>query len=122
MGLFAKKKKINDVELSPVLQPEDPVNYNSVVDYLVGLSRYDYDKLLKVANIYRDANKSAAKVLGVNNEPTTAIVSEKPTDEEMEDALDQALAGIATDYEETETPLDKHITLDKKSKPQPSDK
>lgn len=122
MGIFTRNKKHKDVELSPVLQPEDPVNYNSVLDYLVGLSRYDYDKLLKVTNIYREANKTAAKVLGVNNEPTTTIVSDKPSEEEIEDALDKALAGVATEYEETEIPIDTPVTIDKKSKPEPKAK
>ncbi len=89
-GLF-KKRETSQVELPAILQPENPVNYDSVLDYLVGLDNKDYDKLLKVAVIYRDANKSAAKVLGVKDQPTAQLKEPKPTDDEMDDALDGLL-------------------------------
>lgn len=97
---FTKRKKEQSAQLSQVLEPEDPVNYNSVLDYLVGLSRQDYDKLLKVSNVYREANKTAAKILGVKDDPTTQLKGEKPTDEEIEDALDDALSNkdLGIDY------------------------
>jgi hypothetical protein len=44
MGIFNRKQQ-KLVELPALLtQPEDPVNYNSVLDYLVGLSDTDYKK------------------------------------------------------------------------------
>lgn len=86
------KREKQQVELPAAIMAEDnPVNYDSVLDYLVGLDGKEYDKLLKVAVIYRDANKSAAKVLGVKDQPTTKLKSDTPTDEEMDDALDQLL-------------------------------
>lgn len=92
MGLFSTKKA--KIELPKVLtEQEEPVNYNSVLDYLVGLSRGDYDKILKVSGIYRQANKEAAKILGVKDEPTADLLKEKPTEEAIDDALDAALDG-----------------------------
>lgn len=88
---FGKREK-QQVELPAAIMADDnPVNYDSVLDYLVGLDGKEYDKLLKVAVIYRDANKSAAKVLGVKDQPTTKLKSDTPTDEEMDNALDGLL-------------------------------
>lgn len=91
-GNLFKKREAQPVELPAALMADDnPVNYDSVLDYLVGLDNKEYDKLLKVAVIYRDANKSAAKVLGVKDQPTAKLKDDKPSDEEMDDALDQLL-------------------------------
>ena len=90
-GLFGKRKK-GAPELMPIpaaFQPEDPVNYNSVLDYVVGLSDKDYKKLTASAEIYREANKKVAKLLGIKDEPTTTISTEKP--ELGEDELDAML-------------------------------
>jgi hypothetical protein len=89
-GIGKREKK--QVELpAAIMADENPVNYDSVLDYLVGLDAREYDKLLKVAVIYRDANKSATKVLGVKDQPTTKLKDDKPTDEEMDNALDGLL-------------------------------
>lgn len=85
------KRVARPVELPVILQPENPVNYDSVLDYLVGLAQKDYDKLIKVTGIYRDANKSAARVLGVKDQPTTTLVSEQQTEEEIDSDLDGLL-------------------------------
>lgn len=93
-GLFNKKRK--DLETEPpyvlpaALLQEDPVNYNSVLDYLVGLSKTDFARIFKSATIYRDANAKVAKLLGIKDEPTTTIVPDKA---EVTDAdLDKMLA------------------------------
>lgn len=96
MGFFNKYRKKEMVKLPPELEPINPVNYNSVLDYLIGLSNQEYNKILKVTDIYRDANKSAAKVLGVKEEPTTSIKSEEPTEEQVEDALDAIISQNTT--------------------------
>lgn len=90
-GLFGKRKEARSepVSIPAAMQPEDPVNYNSVLDYVVGLSDRDYKKLTASAEIYRDANKKVAKLLGIKDEPTTAISTEKP--ELGEDELDAML-------------------------------
>ena len=77
-GLFGKRKK-GAPELMPIpaaFQPEDPVNYNSVLDYVVGLSDKDYKKLTASAEIYRDANKKVAKLLGIKENRLTAWLHE----------------------------------------------
>lgn len=96
-GLFGKRKKVasEPVSIPASMQAEDPVNYNSVLDYVVGLSDKDYKKLTASAEIYRDANKKVAKLLGIKDEPTTTISTEKP--EIGEDELDAMLAADPKD-------------------------
>lgn len=84
MRLFNKPKR----ELPPLISDEElgliepAVNFDSVLDYLVSLSAKDYDKLLKVAKIYRSANKAAEKILPAEKQPPVIISKEsKPTDE-----------------------------------------
>lgn len=84
-----KQKQPEPVELPESMKPEDPVNYNSVLDYLVGLSKADYNKMTKSAEIYREANQKVAKVIGVKDEPTTTIAT-KPDITETD--LDELLA------------------------------
>lgn len=73
MGIFNKKSKN-----LPDLFPDDEldnslVNYNTVLDWLVGLSDADYQKVIKVTDIYRAANKGADTVLGLKSDPSTSI-------------------------------------------------
>lgn len=113
MGLKDKlfgKREVHPLELPEIIQPEDPVNYNSVLDFLIGLSKSDYNKMLKSAEIYRDANTKVAKVIGIKEEPTTAIRTGL-TDEETNAQLDQLLhaddddlAAAIIDDEEPLTP------------------
>lgn len=89
-GLFSKRKGDSTPVVVPeALMQEDPVNYNSVLDYLVGLSKADYAKMTKSAEIYREANTKVAKVIGVKDEPTTSIRNDKP--ELGEEELDAML-------------------------------
>lgn len=83
MHIFSKKKTelppaMSDAEIEAALEPA--VNFNSVVEYLEGLSKPDYEKIIKVTNIYRNADKDAAKVLGIQNEPSTVINKESRPD------------------------------------------
>lgn len=81
MGLFGDKNKDNLRQMPPIFHSENngmqiipaAVNYESVLAYLEGLSDEEYDKVVSVATIYRDANKKAATALGVEHEPTTFI-------------------------------------------------
>ncbi len=94
MGLRDKlfgRREPKPVEVPALLQPEDPVNYDSVLDWLLGLSQKDYERMLKVVTIYRNANKDAAKVLRVKDEPTTQLVSKRLTDEQIDSDLDMLL-------------------------------
>jgi hypothetical protein len=91
MGIFSKQRKTS-IQLPDVLtKQDDPVNYNSVLDYLVGLSRPDYEKLAKVSAIYRNANKEAARILGIEDAATVTLREVKPSDAEIDGALDDAL-------------------------------
>jgi len=55
MRLFNKQAKPETTDTS----------YQDLVDYLRGISQQEYTSLLKVVNIYRDADKAVKKVLGV---------------------------------------------------------
>lgn len=94
MFLFKKRNKLelDPNELYQIPLTEEPaVNYNTVLDYIIGLSRQDFDKLNKVAVIYRTANKEANRVLGNKEEPATSIKDETPAPvSEIEDGDDIA--------------------------------
>lgn len=53
------------------------LGYNEVLDYLVSLHDDDYEKLLKVANIYRRAERQVADVLNQANTEAPEV-AEKP--------------------------------------------
>lgn len=80
MGIFNKNNRKDVIRLLNSREPEieeqqlTEVDYNSALDYLVGLSNRDYDKIIKVSVIYRSANKEASKVLGIKEEATTALI------------------------------------------------
>lgn len=75
MSLFGNKKK----ELPPLMSEAEIMgmpevaNYESALNYLIGLSDKEYDQVIKVAGIHRKAYQEAAGVLGQANEPTTFI-------------------------------------------------
>lgn len=80
MGLFFKdsienvQPNINSIAPAPV-----GIGYNEVLDYLVALPDDDYEKLLKVANIYRRAERQVADVLNPTSTDAPAA-TEKPAD------------------------------------------
>lgn len=86
MSLWSKKKEplpplFSDAELS---EPHIG-NYESSLNYLIGLSDAEFDKVIKVAGFHRKAYQESAGVLGTPNEPTTFITPpaepEAPADE-----------------------------------------
>lgn len=97
-GLFGKTKQrsADPIATPEAMKPEDPVNYNSVLDYLVGLSNDDFKKMTKSAEIYRKANREVANLLDIEDEPTTAITTEKPeiTDDDLDNMLEHGLEFI----------------------------
>lgn len=114
MGLKDKmfgKRQTGKVELPDILDQENPVNYDSVLDWLLGLSEKDYKKMLEVVAIYRTANKDATKVLKLKPEATTQLIPTKMTEEETENALDELL--IATDPDKTKSAIDANKVEDK---------
>lgn len=80
MGLFNRKnQQARATYFGEPIIPEDPVNYDQVLEYLVGLSAEDYTAICQVAAIYRQADFEAAKVHGRKLEPTTFITPPQPT-------------------------------------------
>ncbi len=77
MQLFKRKNRLDNPiwvsgDAKMEILPPQP-NYDSVLEWLVGLSEDDFDKILRIAVIYRSADKSASETLGVEPEPTTYI-------------------------------------------------
>lgn len=88
---FLKRREPKPMELPAILKPENPVNYDSVLDWLLGLSKPDYDKMIKVVENYREAKKTEARILKFKDEPTTQLISQHLTDEEIDSDLDGLL-------------------------------
>lgn len=102
------KRTPQAVELPPIMQAQDPVNYDSVLDWLLGLSDKDYKVMLEVVEVYRNANKTSAKLLKIKDQPTTQLIEPKPTDEEVDEQLDTVLNTHPDDLKaaiEAEKPL-----------------
>lgn len=77
MSLFGKKK----VELPPLITEADfdeVANYDGALNFLVGLSDDEYNKVTQVAAIHRKAYQESAAVLGIANEPSTFINPPEP--------------------------------------------
>jgi hypothetical protein len=103
MGLFNTNKRskvpaflLDDDERETTNDNE--ISYNSVLDYLVGLSDDDHDKIFKVSAIYRKANKQASEVLGVEDQAINTIADQATTspasdDDVSDDELDAMLNG-----------------------------
>lgn len=92
MGLFRKRKsQLPDLITDEELDFATGVNYNTVMEWLVGLSADDYTHVLKVADIYRKADQDVADYLKEPNEPTTFI--RPPADQ----VTDPATAGNIAD-------------------------
>lgn len=107
---IGKKKDRPVVVIPEAMKAEDPVNYNSVLDYLVGLSDKDYKKMTGSVEIYRDANKKVAKLIGIKDEPTTSISTARPevTDEDLDNLLASDMKDLATAFiEDDMTPAPK---------------
>ncbi len=106
MGLFGKKRS-----LPPLVSDNSTpvINFNTVVEYLEGLSKQDLDKLLKVVNIYRNASKDVNKVLGIKDEPSVTINKETADESELSPA-------DSIDFLLDEEPAEKPPTTPKKIK------
>jgi len=73
MGIFNNNKKpagMLDVDELDY----NPVDYDSVLEWLCGLSTTDYSKVLEVAAIYRKAQQDSADALELINEVRTYII------------------------------------------------
>lgn len=104
MGLRDKwfgKREPQKVELPALLQPEPPVNYNTVLEWMLGLSDKDYATMLDCINIYREAQKNEAKALKIKSAPTTQLLIAPQTDEEVDKDLDMLLETDPKDLKHT---------------------
>ena len=93
MGIFRKKRSsAEEVAKEIDEQLEQPVSeYDTALDFMVGLSDQEYKKLHEVADIYRAANKKASKVLGIKQEPSNSLNLENPDKTAIYDKYDQKL-------------------------------
>lgn len=89
MGIFTKRQH-KPVELPAIMQPEEPVNYDSVLDWLLGLDDKDYKVMLEVVEVYRNANRSTAKLL-TKVKQNSQLTAHVLTDEQIDEGLDAAL-------------------------------
>ena len=86
MSLFFKDSIENVQPNTNSIAPEPVgIGYNEVLDYLVSLHDDDYEKLLKVANIYRRAERQVADVLNQANTEAPEI-AEKPEPKQDSDS------------------------------------
>lgn len=85
------KPQVKPAELPPLFEQEDPVNYGSVLDWLLGLNDRDYDKMQQVVANYREANKNAAHILKVKQNFYTQLIIPQLTDEQIDSSLDQLI-------------------------------
>ena len=103
MSLFFKNSIENvqptsSVAASIAAEPAG-IGYNEALDYLVALHDDDYEKLLKVANIYRRAERQVADVLNPTSTDAPGV-TEKPADKpapksDSEDSeLDEVIEGF----------------------------
>lgn len=101
MGLFTKKQP----------EPAPEISYDDVVEYLRDMAQADYTKILKVVNLYRDADKGVKKVLGIKE---NSVTDPATADALAEDFLsdDDTMLG---DFLEDEPP--KKVNIKKTPKP-----
>ena len=107
MCIFKKRRDWKDI-FSNDQVAKQKVNYEQTINYLTGLSRSDFDKIVKVAGIYRVANKEASKIIGIKEEPTVSI-QEDLIDAKVDEATN--LEDIKTDF--IETPIVNHLPDEK---------
>ena len=96
MGLFFKDSIENIQPNNNSIAPEPVgIGYNEVLDYLVALPDDDYEKLLKVANIYRRAERQVADVLNPTSTDTSEA-TEKPAPKlaSEDPELDEVIEGF----------------------------
>lgn len=96
MGLFFKDSIENIRPNSNSIAPEPAaIGYNEVLDYLVALPDDDYEKLLKVANIYRRAERQVADVLNPTNADTPEATEKPAPKQDSEDPeLNEVIEGF----------------------------
>lgn len=87
MSLFFKDS-IENVQPNTNSIAAEPagIGYNEALDYLVALHDDDYEKLLKVANIYRRAERQVADVLNQASADTPEATEKPETKQDSENS------------------------------------
>lgn len=104
MGLRDKwfgKRQPQKVELPALLQPEPPVNYDTVLEWLIGLSDKDLATMNEIVAKYRETRAVEMKLLKLKNTPTTQLLIPAQTDEEIDSDLDKLLETDPKDLKHT---------------------
>lgn len=91
MGIFNNKKTNRLASIMQATPVEPAVNHQSVLDYLISLEKTDFDKLFKVANVYRTADKEAARILGVKPNQDLTLDDNLETQENILTDVDEEL-------------------------------
>ena len=104
MGLFFKDSIENIRPNSNSIAPEPVgIGYNEVLDYLVALPDDDYEKLLKVANIYRRAERQVADVLNQANTEAPEIAEKPEPKQDSENSEAEEIIDSFLETDEAET-------------------
>lgn len=74
-----------------ILEPDDPVNIDSVVDWMAGLSDTDYKQITKVIEAYREADDKVFAILGNSRRATTFLKPKKISRKQVDGELDMLL-------------------------------
>ena len=88
MGLW---EVLTNRNKKPVTAPaKESVNYKSVLNYLLGLNDEDFNKLHKILEIYREADKKIIKMFGLTDMSTSKLF-DVATEDLIDDKLDAML-------------------------------
>lgn len=116
MSLFGKKQpEVPQIFIVNEAAEAAGVDHNNVLDYLLQLKTEEYDKLLKLTEIYRKANKEAGELIpqydpdlaetvevqqfGASEPITVRTGNEESEDDELDALMDDDLAAAFIDTE-----------------------
>lgn len=94
MSFFKKSiDNLENVEIPEI--KSNALDYNEVLNYLVALPDDDYEKLLKVTNIYRRTERQVADILNPANIGTLEVAEKPAPKQNSEDPeLDEVIEGF----------------------------
>lgn len=103
MSLFFKDSIENVQPNVSGIAPEPAgIGYNEALDYLVALHDDDYEKLLKVANIYRRAERQVADVLNQANTEAPEVAEKPEPKQDSENSEDDEIIDSFLETDEAE--------------------
>lgn len=87
------QKSIDNIEIPEVKSAA--LEYNEVLNYLVALPDDDYEKLLKVTNIYRRTERQVADILNpISTDTQETIEKPAPKHDSEDPELDEVIEGF----------------------------